>query len=48
MSEAPGKPMIVIVWLLVAAVILIGGYKLFTLHDHHSPDQKILIRKSNR
>ncbi len=46
MSDAPGKPMIVIVWILIAAVALIGGYKLYTLHDHHSADQNILIEKS--
>ena len=40
--------MIVIVWLLVAAVILIGGYKLLTLHDHHSADQNILIQKTKQ
>lgn len=44
MSDAK-RPLIGLIWILVAAVLLVGGYKLLHL-DGRSDDQKILIEKS--
>ena len=38
------RPTTILVWLLVMAMILIGGYKLTHLHRSH--DQQILLDKS--
>ncbi len=38
------RPLTVLIWIAVAAVLLIGGYKLLTPHRSH--DQQILINKS--
>ena len=38
------RPLTILVWVLVMATILIGGYVLF--HPHRSHDQQVLIDKS--
>ena len=45
--EQPPRPLIGIVWLLAAAILLLGGYKLLHLKDR-SADQQILLDKSHR
>lgn len=44
-STGNGRPAVLLIWVLVIAVALLGGWKLLHL-THHSHDQQILIDKS--